>query len=63
MVVDGEEMVLLRLWSCCSISGLFERGLEGALADLRWQAMLIIWKLFFLCVDGGEWLARQVAAC
>jgi hypothetical protein len=36
MVVDGKEMVLLRLWSCCSISGLFERGLEGALADLTW---------------------------
>jgi hypothetical protein len=34
MVDDEEETVLLRLRSCCSISGLFERGLEGALADL-----------------------------
>uniref|UniRef100_A0A453RR29 Uncharacterized protein n=1 Tax=Aegilops tauschii subsp. strangulata TaxID=200361 RepID=A0A453RR29_AEGTS len=36
MVAKGEEMVALRLWSCCSTWGLLERGLEGALPDLRW---------------------------
>jgi hypothetical protein len=34
MVANGEEMVVLRLCNCCSTSGLFERGLEGALEDL-----------------------------
>jgi hypothetical protein len=34
MVADGEEIVVLRLWSCCSTLGLFDRGLEGALEDL-----------------------------
>jgi hypothetical protein len=39
-VAEGEEMVAFRLWSCSSTLVLLERGLEGTLADLRWQAML-----------------------
>ena len=39
-VVEVEEMVAFRLWSCSSTLVLLERGLEGTLADLRWQAML-----------------------
>jgi hypothetical protein len=46
MVEDGDEMVAFRLWSCSSTSVWLERGLEGTLADLRWQAMFEMeWKL------------------
>jgi hypothetical protein len=40
MATEGEEMVAFRLCSCSSMLALLERGLEGTLADLRWQAMV-----------------------
>uniref|UniRef100_A0A0A8Y1P2 Uncharacterized protein n=1 Tax=Arundo donax TaxID=35708 RepID=A0A0A8Y1P2_ARUDO len=46
MVAEGEEMVAFRLCSCSSTLASLERGLDGTLADLRWQAMLgMKWKL------------------
>jgi hypothetical protein len=58
-VAEGEEMVAFRLWSRSSTLVLLELGLEGTLADLRWQAMLgngIGQKLrsLFLLEDGRE---------
>jgi hypothetical protein len=40
-VAEGEEMVAFRLWSCSSTLVLLEQGLEGTLADLRWQAIML----------------------
>jgi hypothetical protein len=42
MVEEDEEIVVLKLWSCSSTSMPLERGLEGTLADLRWQAMAVV---------------------
>jgi len=42
MVEEDEEIVVLKLWSCSSTSISLERGLEGTLADLRWQAMAVV---------------------
>jgi len=50
MVEEGAEMVAFRFWSCSSTSVWLERGLEGTLVDLRWQAMFgmekKLWSLF-----------------
>jgi hypothetical protein len=40
MVAGGEEMDAVKLRICSSTLVPLERGLEGTLADLRWQAML-----------------------
>jgi hypothetical protein len=40
MVAEGEDTVAFRLCSCSSTLESLERGLEGALTDLRWQAIL-----------------------
>jgi hypothetical protein len=40
MVADGEQTIDLRPCSCSSMLASLERGLEGTLADLWWQAML-----------------------
>jgi hypothetical protein len=40
MVAEGREMAAFRLRICSSTSASLERGLEGMLADLRWQAIL-----------------------
>jgi hypothetical protein len=42
MVEEDEEIVVFKLWSCSSTSISLERGLEGTLADLRWQAMAVV---------------------
>ena len=42
MVEEDEEIVVLKLWSCSSTSISLERGLEGTLADLRWQDMAVV---------------------
>jgi hypothetical protein len=39
MVAEGEDTVAFRLCSCSSTLESLERGLEGALTDLRWQAI------------------------
>jgi hypothetical protein len=44
-VAEGEETVAFRLCSCSSTLALLERGLEGTLVDLRWQAMLGSWTV------------------
>jgi len=40
MVAEGREMAAFRLRICSSTEVSLERGLEGMLADLRWQAIL-----------------------
>jgi hypothetical protein len=40
MVAEGEKTVAFRIWICSSTLVPLEQGLEGTLADLRWQAML-----------------------
>jgi len=40
MVAEGAEIAAFRLWMCSSTLVPLERGLEGKLTDLRWQAML-----------------------
>lgn len=39
MVAEGAEISAFRICSLSSMLVLLERGLEGTLADLRWQAM------------------------
>lgn len=40
MVAEGEQMISLRLASCSSMLVSLEQGLEGTLADLRWNTMV-----------------------
>ena len=40
MVAEGREIAAFRLRICSSTEVLLERGLDGMLADLRWQAIL-----------------------
>jgi len=40
MVAEGEETAAFRAWMCSSTLVPLERGLEGTLADLRWQAIV-----------------------
>ena len=40
MVAEGEEIVVFKFSSCCSTPALSERGLEGRLEDVKWEAML-----------------------
>lgn len=50
MFAEDEKMVVFKLCSCCSTPASFERGLEGALADLRWKAMLRV-EALMLCLE------------
>jgi hypothetical protein len=42
MVEEGEETVVFRLCSCLSTLVSPEQGLEGKLADLRWDAIAVM---------------------
>jgi hypothetical protein len=42
MVEEGEETVEFRLCSCLSTLVSPEQGLEGKLADLRWDAIAVM---------------------
>jgi hypothetical protein len=47
MVTEDKEMVLFKLCSCSSTLMPLARGLEGTLADLRWQAMDVVETVVF----------------